>query len=120
MKANIDMRKWLLIVLLLFSLTNVHAEHETFRSPFENSYNNDTKFLPNTSLDNVSSGRNPFDSEKSELNIYRILGDIGDRPGSGDGIGQVTVKDDLIFLILLAIVYGLYIKYHKKKTTKKN
>ena len=109
------MKKWLYtIILLMFSLTSIHAQYET-SEPFNhsdfssNSSSDDRPFEHNAEL---SKQHNPFDSNSSGA---RTLSDFGDRPGNGEGIGQVSVKDDLIFIPILVIAYGLFIWFRKRK-----
>jgi len=118
------LRKYLCAILLLFCGTNMYAGYENSYTPFENSYpttNNNTGFLSNSSSTKGSLVRDPFDSNSSGFNpfgshINKAPSDFGDRPGDGDGIGQVPTKDSLIFLILLAITYGLLVRRYKYKS----
>ncbi|MDR0230586.1 MAG: hypothetical protein LBI82_00500 [Dysgonamonadaceae bacterium] len=101
-------------ILLLLFCTNAYAGYESSYSPFENSHtmtnNNNTKFLSNPSVNNGYFEYSPFGS-----NINKASGDFGDRPGDGEGIGQVPMRDSLIFLIILSIAYGLWSRYRLSK-----
>ena len=104
--------KWLCVVLLLFCSAN-YAVYSDVHSPFENS--NTT--INNGTFSTSSSDNGPFGNS----NPLRDISKSSDRPMNGEGIGQVPVKGNLVFLLLLAIAYGLLARFDviKKYSRKK-
>ena len=113
-KIKMTARRYIIIILFSFLGVNLYAGDDVFSSGsgyglpstgIERNTDNNT-YADNTGV----LAYKPFDIY-SFSSYNQVLKAPGDRPGVGDGIGVVPVKDDLLFFSLLIIPYILRIRY---------
>ena len=100
------MRNFILIILLSFIGTKLYAGEV-----FTTGYGQGAPFAEankdnNTHLDHAGTVYKPFDSFASD-SYTQLLKAPGDRPGFGEGIGVIPVRDNLFAFALLIVVYGV-------------